>query len=1009
MFRVIAHLPTGEKVATFIRPPGKVGRFRDAAGPVAAAGIIYTTPDYRVLLLKRAPGEVQGGTWGLPAGGLGPGETPRFGARREAREELGGVAPPGDLLLLGTSPLPSGARFAVFWQEVEEEFKPKLNSEHTDYQWADLTDLPDGLHPGMEDLLSMGALGRKVLAHELVEFLQAKAATTKDDAPVGHPFYGNQYTDVVLGPKPTEAKAKVAKHAVHELLSSGHPWTVEELAKITGHQNMSTLKSWLSMFKSEKTAGSKGALNVQKNPDGTYQVVKANGQPAEPVPMPAAPEPPVPEVKEAPQEAAQNDPGATIAPAPEPPSTPAAPEALQVDLGAGYVASPHPGGALTKAEADAHYQAHLSGLLGKIAGQVHGMSETGAIGDLGWKKLAQNFKQGKANAMAKWAALTQGKEMKAKPVDVFPQDIELVKALGKAHDDPEAQKAAFEQWKKETTAAKHAPKIADPPPAAAPAAPSPEPAKVEPAPAELQAPASEEEHSVFKAPEHLVPPGHVQISADDFSSKPGLGSSPFVSGLSKLKKGMEAVSTNAVGNKQAIQQKLTELLHASKEFQAVRDAVQKKYGSAGGYAASAEARLISSWAASSGDHLPLSVAAQLAIRDAFKMPADSVETKAFHYLQSKSEEQTYHDAAAELGFETKTHPEQLKQFKKALRDFALAQYHATQDFFKAQGLSEVYLVRGMKVSSNGVEHVKLKLQPASSFSTNYSTAHSFAGQGGAVYVCRVPVSQILGSYLTGYGCTNEHEVVVLNHHQLEAITVPSNQASSATAANATIHASAHKLKSAAGGWAAPDIVKKSSGAAAGTIGGGAHSSPKGWTTLAKELPTKPPGAKSSHLKTMIAAAKKKDAVAFEAAYDLLKTQAKTLNIPKSMAYGHQLAEKFDSLVELHNSQPAAAPAGTAKSHGVSHVFGTPVEKTASFYQKLKKAVVSHPAYHEEAYKALKDAGATNEHVYQVFQNFNAWGPEGIKGIHKGLQESGTPISAPYIAVYSDFKKKGLLP
>lgn len=1021
MLRVIAHLPNGEKLATFIRPPGK-SRVRDLAGIVGAAGVVFTTPDHKVLLLKRAAGSEHSGTWGFPAGKLEQGETPRFGARREVREELGGKAPNGDMTLLGFFPMPSGERFAAFWQEVEEEFKPKLNGEHTDYQWADLAALPDGLHPGTEDILATGRLGYMALAHELVEYLQAKAQQTKDDAPMGHPFYGNQYTDVPLGPKPTEAKSKIAKHAVHELLSSGHPWTVEELAKITGHSNAQTLKSWLSMFKSEKTAGSKGVLNVKKNPDGTYQVVKAGGLPAEPAP------PVAPPVAEQPQQATEPPPGAPQAAEPALPPAPPAPEPEFAPHTSGYVASP-PAEPVSKAEADAHYEQHMNKLFFGIwnTAKIHQVS--GPLSDLGWHDLAKRFKLGKANGMAKWAAMVQGKEIKAKPVQVFPEDVKFVKALADlAPDDGAGVKEAFAQWKKDTHAAKIAPPPTPPapPPAAAPA-PAQEPPKVEPPPEELAATGAATKNSVFAVPDSIVPADHNHISAGDFESAKGLGSSHFVAGMSKLKKLMENISSDAVGNKKAIQNKLTDLLHASSEFQEVREAVKQKYAGQS-YSSSAEARLISSWASSSGDHRPLSVAAQLAIRDVFKMPKHEVETTAFHYLQSYSEDQTYANAAEELGYKVDT-PAKMEKFKKALRDFAMAQYHATQDFFKQHGMTEIYLVRGMKVGSADVNHVKLKLQPASSFSSNYSTAHSFASSYGTVFAVRVPVSQVIGSYLTGYGCTNEHEVVVLSHGSLEAVAVPSNAASSATSMNATIKNSIHKLKKK-DSWKAPDVSSMKGHdpftAAATPSGAPAPSASTSWSAkekaawkpFAASMPKKPSGAKNgwaTHAYKAAVAGNKQLFDHYLQAFHEAKAQSGKA-YPASTKWMNEVQLHLQNSLADHAKVVAALPqkktaavstgttaAGAAKPLGTSSVFGTPMPKTASFYQKLSKAVTGHPNYNEHGYKAMKELGATNEQIYQTYQHMGAGGASLVKGL--------TPEAAAttYAAIYKELKSKALLP
>lgn len=54
--------------------------------PIAGVSVIITNLSGDVLLLKHSYGP---DVWGLPGGGLGPGEDPLEAARREVREELG--------------------------------------------------------------------------------------------------------------------------------------------------------------------------------------------------------------------------------------------------------------------------------------------------------------------------------------------------------------------------------------------------------------------------------------------------------------------------------------------------------------------------------------------------------------------------------------------------------------------------------------------------------------------------------------------------------------------------------------------------------------------------------------------------------------------------------------------------------------------------------------------------------------------------------------------------------
>lgn len=77
-----------------------------------------------------------------------------------------------------------------------------------------------------------------------------------------------------VGPKPTSASGP-AKAATHALLSSGHPFSVDELMKATGVTNKATIMTALSDLKNPKYAGALGALQIEKQADGMYRVTKA--------------------------------------------------------------------------------------------------------------------------------------------------------------------------------------------------------------------------------------------------------------------------------------------------------------------------------------------------------------------------------------------------------------------------------------------------------------------------------------------------------------------------------------------------------------------------------------------------------------------------------------------------------------------------------------------------------------------------------------------------------------
>lgn len=94
----------------------------------------------RVLVLQRAPGTTNAGTWGLPGGQREPSEAAYAAAVRESREELGHVPPH---LLLGEAAVQRGARrYEVFAGRTARERRPhlrfKLNAEHDGWRWVSL-------------------------------------------------------------------------------------------------------------------------------------------------------------------------------------------------------------------------------------------------------------------------------------------------------------------------------------------------------------------------------------------------------------------------------------------------------------------------------------------------------------------------------------------------------------------------------------------------------------------------------------------------------------------------------------------------------------------------------------------------------------------------------------------------------------------------------------------------------------------------------------------------------
>lgn len=574
-------------------------------------------------------------------------------------------------------------------------------------------------------------------------------STTHDDggAQQGHPFYGNQYTDVAGSPKPTEAKNKKSvKAALHELLVSGHPFSLDELMAATGSKSKSNLTTAITHLKGANPH-ELGVLNILKNAKGEYHLDKNQ-------PPGLDPYVPKPKAKAAETPGSSQDPTALGAAKAEaataPPPAPAA--------SAGPVAKA-PSTPFSKGAADEVYQEKLDAINEEVAADMMAGADP--------LKAAEKWKSAKASAMAQWKANTTGVDQKPLPVSVFAEDVQLVKDLHAAAESEQPTVAyanAVGAWKAATHKAKME---AMNKPAPTPVAPPPAAPKPVVTPVAATTPTGP---SVFKAPEAIVPKDWKGIDSSDFHQN------AYEQNISHVHKALHAASKDAIGNKITVQQGLEKRLAASHHFQAMAEQHKKLNPNGNGLAAA----IISQWAGSSGDHHDASVSAQLAIRDAFNMSKADTEHKAFGSLESKTEDQVHKNAAQQYDINVNT-PEKLESFKAGMRDFALAQYHETQDKLASMGIKELHLIRGMKVgaAASGAKKVKVKLQPASSFSTDHGTAHQFAGSG-SLFVVKVPASQVLGSFLTGYGCTHESEVVVLNHPGMEAIQVGKSNAPNAT-------------------------------------------------------------------------------------------------------------------------------------------------------------------------------------------------------------------------------------
>ena len=166
MRRIFGDMPRGAGPEAYGHtggPYGKAGQPYDhSGGPYGmasggsikhhAAGILFVSPDDKILLLKRA-GKDHAGEWALPGGGIEEGESSEQAARRELQEETGhhfkGHLTPA------TRRKADGVDFTTFLAHAEP-FQPKLNDEHDDHQWVSRKEaLKENLHPGVKETLEV--------------------------------------------------------------------------------------------------------------------------------------------------------------------------------------------------------------------------------------------------------------------------------------------------------------------------------------------------------------------------------------------------------------------------------------------------------------------------------------------------------------------------------------------------------------------------------------------------------------------------------------------------------------------------------------------------------------------------------------------------------------------------------------------------------------------------------------------------------------------------------------
>jgi ADP-ribose pyrophosphatase YjhB (NUDIX family) len=124
-------------------------RAQEFAEPQAAGCIIVAADTGRWCLQQRSDTVSDPGVWSTWGGGREPGESVSQCVHRELAEESGYSGP------VRLEPIDSNSMYATFLAHVPYEFEPRLNSESQAYQWCEPENLPQPLHPGLEQTLGL--------------------------------------------------------------------------------------------------------------------------------------------------------------------------------------------------------------------------------------------------------------------------------------------------------------------------------------------------------------------------------------------------------------------------------------------------------------------------------------------------------------------------------------------------------------------------------------------------------------------------------------------------------------------------------------------------------------------------------------------------------------------------------------------------------------------------------------------------------------------------------------
>jgi 8-oxo-dGTP pyrophosphatase MutT (NUDIX family) len=129
---------------------------------ISAGVFFYSNDNKRYLYLLRTDSKYSP-NWGIPGGKIESDETLLEGIERECLEEIGFFPERAKLVPIQKFVNKSFV-YHTFFCEVDREFIPTLNDEHTGYAWVKENQYPKPLHPGLFSTVNFDVVRDKLQA-----------------------------------------------------------------------------------------------------------------------------------------------------------------------------------------------------------------------------------------------------------------------------------------------------------------------------------------------------------------------------------------------------------------------------------------------------------------------------------------------------------------------------------------------------------------------------------------------------------------------------------------------------------------------------------------------------------------------------------------------------------------------------------------------------------------------------------------------------------------------------